>query len=96
MCEDLTCEGICFSFQAFELVFPLQLYNTFRPFSQVAAVFRKSLRLTHESRKSFTSGKITNLMTTDAESLQVYLYFEVYIACPLLWTCTQIHIALYI
>ncbi|XP_047949576.1 ABC transporter C family member 2-like [Salvia hispanica] len=36
----------------------------------VAAVFRKSLRLTHESRKMFLSGKITNLMTTDAEALQ--------------------------
>ncbi|VFQ58770.1 unnamed protein product, partial [Cuscuta campestris] len=36
----------------------------------VAAVFRKSLRLTHESRKKFATGKITNLMTTDAESLQ--------------------------
>ncbi|KAL7212552.1 hypothetical protein ACSBR2_015281 [Camellia fascicularis] len=36
----------------------------------VAAVFCKSLRLTHESRKKFTSGKITNLMTTDVESLQ--------------------------
>ncbi|KAL0363618.1 UNVERIFIED_CONTAM: ABC transporter C family member 2 [Sesamum calycinum] len=36
----------------------------------VAAVFRKSLRLTHESRKRFASGKITNLMTTDAEALQ--------------------------
>ncbi|KAA8514857.1 hypothetical protein F0562_018036 [Nyssa sinensis] len=36
----------------------------------IAAVFRKSLRLTHESRKKFASGKITNLMTTDAESLQ--------------------------
>ncbi|CAH9141477.1 unnamed protein product [Cuscuta epithymum] len=36
----------------------------------VAAVFRKSLRLTHESRKRFATGKITNLMTTDAESLQ--------------------------
>ncbi|KAF3970894.1 hypothetical protein CMV_005450 [Castanea mollissima] len=36
----------------------------------VAAVFRKSLRLTHEARKKFASGKITNLMTTDAESLQ--------------------------
>lgn len=42
---------------------------------QVAAVFRKSLRLTHESRKTFASGKITNLMTTDAEALQVYLIF---------------------
>ncbi|KMT03936.1 hypothetical protein BVRB_8g187450 [Beta vulgaris subsp. vulgaris] len=36
----------------------------------VAAVFRKSLKLTHESRKKFASGKITNMMTTDAESLQ--------------------------
>ncbi|KAJ0018025.1 hypothetical protein Pint_11073 [Pistacia integerrima] len=37
----------------------------------VAAVFRKSLRLTHEARKKFATGKITNLMTTDAEALQV-------------------------
>ncbi|KAF3325693.1 ABC transporter C family member 2-like protein [Carex littledalei] len=36
----------------------------------VAAVFRKSLRLTPESRRKFASGKITNLMTTDAEALQ--------------------------
>ncbi|KAK4801560.1 hypothetical protein SAY86_022047 [Trapa natans] len=36
----------------------------------VAAVFRKSLRLTHEARKHFASGKVTNLMTTDSESLQ--------------------------
>ncbi|CAN6455577.1 unnamed protein product [Victoria cruziana] len=37
----------------------------------VAAVFRKSLRLTHEERKKYSTGKITNLMTTDAESLQM-------------------------
>ncbi|GMH31056.1 hypothetical protein Nepgr_032899 [Nepenthes gracilis] len=36
----------------------------------VAAIFHKSLRLTHESRKKIASGKITNLMTTDAEALQ--------------------------
>ncbi|XP_024373624.1 ABC transporter C family member 2 [Physcomitrium patens] len=36
----------------------------------VAAVFRKSLRLTQAGRKGFTAGKITNLMTTDAEALQ--------------------------
>ncbi|KAK0578361.1 hypothetical protein LWI29_009118 [Acer saccharum] len=36
----------------------------------IAAVFRKSLRLTHEARKKFSTGKITNLMTTDAEALQ--------------------------
>ncbi|CAL5345397.1 unnamed protein product [Camellia sinensis] len=36
----------------------------------VAAVFHKSLRLTHEGHKQFSSGKITNLMTTDANALQ--------------------------
>ncbi|XP_010683162.1 ABC transporter C family member 2 isoform X1 [Beta vulgaris subsp. vulgaris] len=36
----------------------------------VAALFRKSLRLTYESRQKMPSGKITNMMTTDAESLQ--------------------------
>jgi ABC-type multidrug transport system fused ATPase/permease subunit len=36
----------------------------------IAAVFRKSLRLTQDGRKGFTAGKITNLMTTDAEALQ--------------------------
>lgn len=36
----------------------------------VAAIFRKSLRLTHESRKNFPSGKITNMITTDASALQ--------------------------
>ncbi|KAF7840257.1 ABC transporter C family member 2-like [Senna tora] len=40
----------------------------------VAAVFRKSLRLTHEARKQFASGKITNLMTTDAEALQAWFF----------------------
>ncbi|KAI3740119.1 hypothetical protein L2E82_30538 [Cichorium intybus] len=36
----------------------------------VAAVFRKSLRLTQEARKNFPSGKITNMITTDANALQ--------------------------
>lgn len=36
----------------------------------IAAVFRKTLRLTNESRRKIASGKITNLMTTDSESLQ--------------------------
>uniref|UniRef100_A0A803QEB7 ABC-type xenobiotic transporter n=1 Tax=Cannabis sativa TaxID=3483 RepID=A0A803QEB7_CANSA len=36
----------------------------------VAAIFRKSLRLTHESRKNFSTGMITNMITTDANSLQ--------------------------
>jgi GrpB-like predicted nucleotidyltransferase (UPF0157 family) len=47
-------------------------------FLQVAAVFRKSLRLTHEARKKFASGKITNLMTTDAEALQVCFLFTIW------------------
>ncbi|KAI3439159.1 uncharacterized protein J3R85_005115 [Psidium guajava] len=36
----------------------------------VAAIFRKSLRLTHEGRKKFQSGKITNMITTDANAIQ--------------------------
>ncbi|OEL34907.1 ABC transporter C family member 2 [Dichanthelium oligosanthes] len=36
----------------------------------IAAVFRKSLRLTNDSRRKFASGRITNLISTDAESLQ--------------------------
>ena len=45
---------------------------------QVAAVFCKSLSVTHEARKNFASGKITNLMTTDAESLQVCFLFTIW------------------
>ncbi|OMO75048.1 hypothetical protein CCACVL1_16348, partial [Corchorus capsularis] len=36
----------------------------------VAAIFHKSLRLTREARKNFSSGKITNMITTDANALQ--------------------------
>ncbi|KAK9936892.1 hypothetical protein M0R45_013714 [Rubus argutus] len=36
----------------------------------VAAVFRKSIRITHEGRKKFPTGKITNMMSTDANALQ--------------------------
>ncbi|XP_052481315.1 ABC transporter C family member 12 isoform X3 [Gossypium raimondii] len=36
----------------------------------VAAIFHNSLRLTHEARKNFPSGKITNMITTDATALQ--------------------------
>ncbi|XVE94233.1 hypothetical protein REPUB_Repub01dG0264000 [Reevesia pubescens] len=36
----------------------------------VAAIFHKSLKLTHEARKNFPSGKITNMITTDANALQ--------------------------
>ncbi|XP_027340342.1 ABC transporter C family member 12-like isoform X3 [Abrus precatorius] len=38
--------------------------------SLVAAIFRKSLRLTNDGRKKFTSGKLMNMITTDASSLQ--------------------------
>lgn len=38
---------------------------------QVAAIFHKSLRLTHEGRKKFPYGKITNMISTDANALQV-------------------------
>ncbi|XP_010460830.1 PREDICTED: ABC transporter C family member 11 isoform X1 [Camelina sativa] len=37
----------------------------------VAAIFHKSIRLTHEARKNFASGKITNMITTDANALQL-------------------------
>ncbi|XP_074269620.1 ABC transporter C family member 12-like isoform X1 [Silene latifolia] len=36
----------------------------------VAAIFRKILRLTHDSRLRFPSGKITNMISTDANALQ--------------------------
>ncbi|RHN65540.1 putative xenobiotic-transporting ATPase [Medicago truncatula] len=36
----------------------------------VAAIFRKSLRLTHESRKKFSYGKLMNMIATDANALQ--------------------------
>ncbi|GMH26067.1 hypothetical protein Nepgr_027910 [Nepenthes gracilis] len=36
----------------------------------VAALFRKSLGLTYNSRKNFSSGKITNMITTDTNALQ--------------------------
>ncbi|RYQ86551.1 hypothetical protein Ahy_B10g106219 isoform C [Arachis hypogaea] len=36
----------------------------------VAAIFRKSLRLTNEGRKKFSSGKLMNMITTDANALQ--------------------------
>lgn len=38
--------------------------------TMVAAIFRKALRLTHDSRRRFPSGKITNMITTDANALQ--------------------------
>ncbi len=42
---------------------------TYGMYHQGVDRFCKSLRLIHESRKKFASGKITNLMTTDAEEL---------------------------
>ncbi|KAK7401409.1 hypothetical protein VNO78_12857 [Psophocarpus tetragonolobus] len=36
----------------------------------VAAIFRKSLRLTNDGRKKFASGKLMNMITTDANALQ--------------------------
>ncbi|QHO34352.1 ABC transporter C family member [Arachis hypogaea] len=48
----------------------------------VATVFRKSLRLTHEARKQFASGKITNVMTTDAEALQSLCFHYRYRSSP--------------
>lgn len=36
----------------------------------VAAIFHKSLRLTHEGRKKFPYGKITNMISADANALQ--------------------------
>ncbi|KAM7258623.1 hypothetical protein ACFE04_014364 [Oxalis oulophora] len=59
--------GVLFEAQYFQCVMRVgfRLRSTL-----IAAVFRKSLRLTHESRKKFATGKITNLMTTDAEALQ--------------------------
>ena len=44
---------------------------------KVSAVF-KSLRLSHEARKKFRFGKITNLMTTYAEVLQVCFLFNIW------------------
>ncbi|CAI5980420.1 unnamed protein product [Closterium sp. NIES-65] len=39
--------------------------------AMVAAVFSKSLRLSHSGRQGFSTGRITNMMTNDAESLQM-------------------------
>ncbi|RDY13192.1 ABC transporter C family member 2, partial [Mucuna pruriens] len=39
----------------------------------VAAIYRKSLRLTNDGRKKFTSGKLMNMITTDANALQTFV-----------------------
>ncbi|CBI30979.3 unnamed protein product, partial [Vitis vinifera] len=41
----------------------------------VATIFRKSLRLNHEGCKNFSFGKITNMVTTDANALQACSLF---------------------
>ncbi|KAI5074503.1 hypothetical protein GOP47_0010464 [Adiantum capillus-veneris] len=41
--------------------------------AMIAAVFCKTLRLTQEGKRSFASGRITNLITTDVEALQQIL-----------------------
>lgn len=50
-------------------------------------MFRKSLRLTNEGRRKFQTGKITNLMTTDAESLQVNI--------PFIFSISSLHLSQY-
>ncbi len=37
----------------------------------VGAIYRKSLRLSNEARRSYNLGEIVNLVTTDAATLQV-------------------------
>ncbi|KAL0556634.1 hypothetical protein IC582_005148 [Cucumis melo] len=57
----------------------------------VASVFRKSLRLTHEARKKFPSGKITNLITTDAATLQqITQYLHTLWSAPLRITVAMV------
>ncbi|KAF2310829.1 hypothetical protein GH714_017491 [Hevea brasiliensis] len=67
--------GVLFEAQYFQNVMRIgyRLRSTL-----IAAVFRKSLRLTHESRRKFASGKITNLMTTDAEALQACSFISIF------------------
>ncbi|KAK3022451.1 hypothetical protein RJ639_047588, partial [Escallonia herrerae] len=57
----------------------------------VAAVFRKSLRLTHEGRKSFPSGRITNMMTTDANALQACSRHNFGFSMDVRQICQQLH-----
>lgn len=45
-------------------------------FPHVATVFTKVLRLTQDGHKQFTPGKITNLMTSDAETLQALSFYS--------------------
>ncbi|TYH94552.1 hypothetical protein ES332_A12G048800v1 [Gossypium tomentosum] len=42
----------------------------------VAAIFHKSLRLTYEVRKNFPFGRITNMITTDVNALQLHIFWS--------------------
>ncbi|GJY33586.1 ABC transporter C family member 12-like protein [Tanacetum coccineum] len=42
----------------------------------VAYVYRKSLRLTQEARKNVPSGRITNMITTDANALRLCISYK--------------------
>ncbi|KAA3460958.1 ABC transporter C family member 12-like isoform X5 [Gossypium australe] len=46
------------------------VYGLLCTIASVAAIFHKSLRLTHEVRKNFPSGRITNMITTDVNAIQ--------------------------
>lgn len=41
----------------------------------LSAVYRKSLRLSNDTRRKFTIGEITNLMSVDAERVQETFQF---------------------
>ncbi|KAL8579573.1 hypothetical protein ACOMHN_025526 [Nucella lapillus] len=60
--------------------------------SLISAIFRKSLTMSNESRKSSTVGEVVNLMSVDVENVQKMI--------PLLWTVwscpLQITVALYL
>ena len=51
----------------------------------MAAIFRKSLRLTHESRKKFTYGKLMNMIATDANALGVRFLHKLAMQVFSLW-----------
>ncbi|CAI7803035.1 unnamed protein product, partial [Closterium sp. NIES-53] len=53
--------------------------------AMVAAVFSKSLRLSHSGRQGFSTGRITNMMTNDAESLQMVRCNEMRVRCGVVW-----------
>ena len=69
-------------------LFALQIFNTigFNIFYQIcatnglalktsinAAVYRKSLRLSSAARQNFSPGKITNMISTDANRIELFV-----------------------